>query len=362
MGLDDIYQPIRSGILTREILPEVKDAFVIISREESHRGIPTTSAKTDKPQISAFVSRPNGNNANRRSSNNWFGNNSNNNNRGNYDSLLCKHCGLKGHTIERCFELIGYPPGFKKNPNLKPVTGFNKNNNAEIKGSSNGNGDVKTGSTVSFTNEQVLKLMSLLNDKAGTSAHTTMAGSASCSFFNCNVFFNQNFYKFFCANIKIGNVNYHLGWIIDSGANQHMTNSTNNMFCVVDVSELHLTVGHPNGTMAKITHVGNLRLNDKVVLFDVLVVPEYSVSLLSVHKLIKDSKLTVGFDETTCYIQDLKKRVFWGLVVNLVVYISLITCLLVLLYLIRVSFLCVMCLRKFGIIGWDTLLIRFLNC
>lgn len=165
---------------------------------------------------------------------------------------------------------------------------------------------------MSFTNEQVLKLMSLLNDKAGTSAHTTMAGSASCSFFNCNVFFNQNFYKFFCANVKIENVNYHLGWIIDSGANQHMTNSTNKMFCVVDVSELHLTVGHLNGTMAKITNVGNLRLNDKVVLFDVLVVPEYSVSLLSVHKLIKDSKLTIGFDETTCYIQDLKKESVLG--------------------------------------------------
>ena len=58
MGLDDIYQHIRSNILTREILPEVKDAFVIISREESHRGIPTTSSvKTEKAQVSAFVSK-----------------------------------------------------------------------------------------------------------------------------------------------------------------------------------------------------------------------------------------------------------------------------------------------------------------
>ncbi|GKB13563.1 ribonuclease H-like domain-containing protein [Tanacetum coccineum] len=38
MGLDDIYQPIRSSLLTREILLKVKDAFVIIAREESHRG------------------------------------------------------------------------------------------------------------------------------------------------------------------------------------------------------------------------------------------------------------------------------------------------------------------------------------
>ncbi|GKC80466.1 ribonuclease H-like domain-containing protein [Tanacetum coccineum] len=47
------------------------------------------------------------------------------------------------------------------------------------------------------------------------------------------------------------------------------------MFDIVDVSELKLTVGHPNGTLAQITHVGNLKLNNDVVLFDVLVVPEY---------------------------------------------------------------------------------------
>ncbi|GJW43372.1 hypothetical protein Tco_0072171 [Tanacetum coccineum] len=49
MGLDDIYWRIRSSLLTREILPEVKDAFVIIDREESHRGIPSSSVKSEKP-------------------------------------------------------------------------------------------------------------------------------------------------------------------------------------------------------------------------------------------------------------------------------------------------------------------------
>ena len=136
--------------------------------------------------------------------------------------------------------------------------------------------------------------MNLLNDKIGTAANATMAGSDSCSFFNCNVFFNQNFYKLFCANVKINGVSYHLGWIIDSGANQHMTNSTHKMFVVVNTSDLKLTVGHPNDTLASITHVGNLRLNNNVVLFDVLVVPEYSVSLLSIHKMINDSNLCIG--------------------------------------------------------------------
>ncbi|GJV91455.1 hypothetical protein Tco_1539268, partial [Tanacetum coccineum] len=132
MGLDDVYQPIRSSILTREILHKVKDAFLIISREESHRGIPTSSVKSknassvksEKPQVSAFVSRFNDNNNKKRNTGSWSnGNNATSGNRGNYDSLLCKNCGLKGHTMDRCFELIGYLV-FLKEP--KPKTCNNK--------------------------------------------------------------------------------------------------------------------------------------------------------------------------------------------------------------------------------------------
>nr|GEU61359.1 putative reverse transcriptase, RNA-dependent DNA polymerase, Gag-polypeptide of LTR copia-type [Tanacetum cinerariifolium] len=61
-----------------------------------------------------------------------------------------------------------------------------------------------------------------------------------------------------------------------AGANQHMTNSIKDMVNLVDVSNLKLTVCHPNGTLAKITHVGNLKVNNDVMLFDVLVIPEYT--------------------------------------------------------------------------------------
>ncbi|GKB93161.1 ribonuclease H-like domain-containing protein [Tanacetum coccineum] len=77
---------------------------------------------------------------------------------------------------------------------------------------------------------------------------------------------------------------------------------------VVDISELNIIGGHPNGTIAKINHVGNLKLTNNMVLFDVLVIPEYNVSLLSINKMIKDSKLHVGFNEHDCVIQDLKKE------------------------------------------------------
>ncbi|XP_071695774.1 uncharacterized protein [Rutidosis leptorrhynchoides] len=46
MGLDDVYQPIRSNILTRDPLPSVNTAFSIISREESHRCTHSTEKKS----------------------------------------------------------------------------------------------------------------------------------------------------------------------------------------------------------------------------------------------------------------------------------------------------------------------------
>ncbi|GKE19845.1 hypothetical protein Tco_1431357, partial [Tanacetum coccineum] len=206
MGLDDVYQPIRSNIMTREILPEAKDAFLIISREESYRRILSSSVKAKKPLVSVFVARQIDNNNNRNKNCSNYGNNAN---RENYDSLLCKNCGLKGHTLDRRFELI--------------LLGSGGTSESKTSGSS----------TVSLTNEQVMKLMSLLNEKSCSTAQANMAR-----------------------------------------ANQHITNSTKNMFNIVDVTELKLTVGHPNRTLAQITHMGSLRLNNDVVLFDVLVEPE----------------------------------------------------------------------------------------
>ncbi|GJZ23403.1 hypothetical protein Tco_0560862 [Tanacetum coccineum] len=64
-------------------------------------------------------------------------------------------------------------------------------------------------------------------------------------------------------------------WIIDSGANQHLTISTIGMSNVLDISNLNITVGHPNCTLATISHFGNFKLTNNVMLYDVLVVPGY---------------------------------------------------------------------------------------
>ncbi|GJW47000.1 putative RNA-directed DNA polymerase [Tanacetum coccineum] len=208
---------VTSSLLSKETLPDVKDAFAIVSRD--------------------FVAKTNNcnNNGNKNIDNNKRFRSSVNsgNNRG--PNLLCKNYGKVGHTIERYFDLIGYPSGYNKKPG--PKQNGSKTFNANSVSTSNENG-----TTLSFSNEQIMKLINLINE---------------------------------INEVPSGNV---------------QTNMAR----------------HPNGTLTKVKYVGNLKLSENVILFDVLVVPEYCVSLLSVNKLFKDNRMFVGFTETKCFIQDLQ--------------------------------------------------------
>ncbi|GJV45376.1 ribonuclease H-like domain-containing protein [Tanacetum coccineum] len=154
------------------------------------------------------------------------------------------------HTVDRYFELVGYPVGYVKR-NFKANTIPISSNNASVDVQSNNvssNNATTNNSHVSLSNEQLARLMSLLIDNGVSTANANMA----------------------------------------------------------NISNLGLIVGHPNGTQALITKIGDLKINNDITLYDVLIVLEYTVSLLSIHKHARDSKLFVGFDESKCYIQDLR--------------------------------------------------------
>ncbi|GJT34246.1 putative RNA-directed DNA polymerase [Tanacetum coccineum] len=293
MGLNESYLAVRSNLHTREPLPNIKTAFSVISGEESHRNV--TSVRTTKPAATTFVAKT-----------------FNNKKRGPNPNLKCTNCNKIGHTMYRYFELVGYQVGYVKrnfNSNSRPVTSNNASADVHSNGVSSNNATTSN-SPVSLSSEQLARLMNLLNENGVSTANANMAGKNSMNikgtFFNGSVKFNLNFKRFFNGNTDfiIGNIS--LGWIVDSGANQHMTVSAKILTNVVDISNLGLTIGHPNGTQSLITKIEDLKINNEVTLYDVLVVPEYTVSILYVHKLSRDIKLFVGFDENNCYIQDLK--------------------------------------------------------
>ncbi|KAK1418428.1 hypothetical protein QVD17_27572 [Tagetes erecta] len=303
MGLDDIYQPVRTSLLTRDPLPTIKTAFSIISREESHRGTHASSSSSTKGQNFGYVSKANQFHDNKRR------NNPNLNSRGPNPNLTCTHCNKLGHTIDRCFELVGYPQG------NKPKIGQGNNTNQSSKsGQTNkpGSSNIqpKSGQFVSSNNnatlpaltpEQHARLMGILNEKPADVQSNNSIGGNFINFFAANVF-RKRFFNFAGGNDSLS------GWIIDSGANQHMVMSDKNLINQIDVSDFNISVNHPNGTKALVTKIGSLKICDKLILTDVFVVPEYCANLISVYKLARDNKLRVVFDESKCLLQDLRTR------------------------------------------------------
>lgn len=82
---------------------------------------------------------------------------------------------------------------------------------------------------------------------------------------------------------------------------------------LIDVAKLNTIVDHPNGTKSQVSRIGILRVSDTILLTDVLVVSDYHVSMVFVHKLSEDNKLRLIFYEGKCFIQDSVQRTLVGI-------------------------------------------------
>jgi hypothetical protein len=111
MSLNESFSNIRSQILLIDPLPSINKVFSLIVQEESQREIFLGSLTHDTAalmtkampiQQNRFV-KP----YNRK------------------EKPICSHCNIPGHTIDKCYRLHGYPPGFQstKKP---PHSSFNK--------------------------------------------------------------------------------------------------------------------------------------------------------------------------------------------------------------------------------------------
>ncbi|KAJ0717604.1 putative transcription factor interactor and regulator CCHC(Zn) family [Helianthus annuus] len=142
MGLDDVYQSVRTNLLIKETLPTVKEAFVVVSREESHRN---SSIGSKKNQTMAFVSKVNPSVEFKKT------------NKVSNQNLKCSHCNKIGHSIDKCFEIIGYPAW------MKPPRG--SQGKKTVASNNNSTSESSVVSVNSLTNEQLTKLLSLIGDK-----------------------------------------------------------------------------------------------------------------------------------------------------------------------------------------------------
>ncbi|XP_074305867.1 uncharacterized protein LOC141641088 [Silene latifolia] len=137
------------------------------------------------------------------------------------------------------------------------------------------------------------KVLQALSDKASSSqtgepnsqAFSHFAGiSPPCSFVN----YGFSFYK---------------DCVIDTGASDHMTSNASILHNVIDLPQ-PLFVALPDGTLKPVYKTRTLYLTKYIVLYDVLLIPDFKPNLLSVGKLISRSKLLVTFSDNNCLFQD----------------------------------------------------------
>ncbi|XP_010552464.2 PREDICTED: uncharacterized protein LOC104822813 [Tarenaya hassleriana] len=97
-GLNDSYENIIDQILLIDPLPDLQKAFHLVNQHEHQRRIkalpPTDTKSSDVvAAISGNQLRPK-------------------------QKPLCTHCGMYGHTVNKCYKLHGYPPGYRSNQRI----------------------------------------------------------------------------------------------------------------------------------------------------------------------------------------------------------------------------------------------------
>lgn len=94
LGLNESYNHIRGQILIMNPIPPIAQVFSLMLQEEKQREVRNVHVDTES-QLAYAVQ-------------------SGHRSRNKKDRPLCAHCGMLGHTKDKCFKLHGYPPGHKK--------------------------------------------------------------------------------------------------------------------------------------------------------------------------------------------------------------------------------------------------------
>jgi len=155
MGLNESFANIRGQILLVDPLPPINKVFSLVIQEERQRELCASSSfvhdtaalltKTDHspsnsyPKQSQFCKpRP-----------------------------LCSHCGLLGHTIEKCCKLHGHPPGYEPKP--RPASAH------QVQSTVQSSDSVQ----ISATQEQCQQLLALLKLHDVSTNPSTQASSSA---------------------------------------------------------------------------------------------------------------------------------------------------------------------------------------
>ncbi|XP_050258405.1 uncharacterized protein LOC126703484 [Quercus robur] len=323
MGLSESFETVRSHILMLEPFPSMSKVYALVLQEESHKGIGYGSTFTPRPDSVAMYANTRGYSGNKGGLKK--------------ERPLCTHCNMLGQTVDKCYKLHWYPPGYKHkgkpNSNANQVSypqgqAVEVPSNASVQcpiskaqceqlltlfnfgtdqGANHHVASVSTSAAVS----------SMLSGATGVPAATgvpftsmTSSDYAQSTFvdtisgINSLLHFSPSLkHSIFSAKVVDREVFCATDWVIDTGATDHMVHSI--AYFTTITTTLNTFVNLPNGEVASVTHVGIVKISEHLILHNVLCVPSFSFNLISVSQLVKSTACCLIFFGHSCFIQDL---------------------------------------------------------
>lgn len=308
MGLNDTYDSLRNQILVLDPLPSVYKAYSMALSVEKQREVQINFA--NPTEVSAMLARtPKYSNNTKKS----FQIKKNFEQKGKINSdKYCDHCKSGGHTKDVCFKLHGYPDWYKE---LKEKKKFGSNS-AHM-------------ANTSFYAQSENPLHEVGENVQPTSANPNNDESLNNLFQQFTQFLKNNqhpdthfanlshFGDFAGMNISLFNSikTSHFDvdtWILDTGATAHMCAQLSSIGHPIPVSN-YTPIFLPDGSIKSVTHTGLITLNSRVVLKNVLYVPQFTCNLLSVKALATSANIAFTFLPVYCVLQDLQTAKIIGI-------------------------------------------------
>ncbi|KAL2252169.1 UNVERIFIED_CONTAM: Retrovirus-related Pol polyprotein from transposon RE1 [Sesamum indicum] len=277
MGLNQSYDHIRSQILIMDPLPDSNRAYAMVLRVEKQQQVNSGQTYTNPNMaMQAFKKTEPIKNFQRKR------------NPVDKRTQICKHCGKNGHMKEGCFELIGYPDWYKPFLEQKKEGAQTMNRAAVTRTENEKANNAMDERTVSeLIRTEFQKLIE------GFKSQTYNTNGENYDF--SGKYLEHNIDEYILTN----------AWIIDSGATAHMCNDKS-MFDKLKAPNIRNYVQLADGTKHLVKYTGNMKIGNKIMLENVLFVPNMKYNLLSVSRLCDNSPISFKFSKSHCVVQDLK--------------------------------------------------------
>ncbi|KAL0401838.1 UNVERIFIED_CONTAM: Retrovirus-related Pol polyprotein from transposon RE1 [Sesamum latifolium] len=261
MGLHESFDKEKSQVLMMDPLPDIEKAFSMIFSVEQQRSVQVNLADTSSNAA--------------------------------YQLTLNDNRREAGHLKDSCFQLHGVPDWYKNLSDKKKKAVGNNNFAGTV-------GDRGVGTVINpgVSGNNKADVTDLVTELVRMVQNRTMPSDPISNFAN----YVQSDAEF-AGNTSSSSANVFSDWIIDTGATNHICAHLS-LFHSYSKPTHPRFIHLPDGSKKEVIYTGVVKLSDKLILNFVSYIPDFSVNLLSVSQLCRNTTYIFSFTQSSWILQD----------------------------------------------------------